>query len=298
MKCIISIDVGVQNLAICILCKNDGKNNENTSVSVPFWKWYNVLEKKANFPNEKVEEVAKTKGKKSKRTSEEKRTDKKAKEQKVASEGICENIIRKTGKPCGLKGTKNSRGRAYCGRHDPQKKHSPDDTQQWVHGMVTSLPGIGEDIKKALNSKNIVVSDLQVLIEQQSLSNKKILLMSHLLYGFFVSFFDNSVPVRFVPAYNKLSVYDGPEIECNLKTPYAKRKFMAKKHTIYFLDKIPGFGTQWRAFFDKCKSKQDDVSDCFLQGLYYITSNGKGFKDKNDNVGGGINKSRFKKARF
>ncbi|KAI8826768.1 uncharacterized protein EV422DRAFT_502523 [Fimicolochytrium jonesii] len=44
----------------------------------------------------------------------------------------------------------------------------------------------------------------------------------------------------FVPAYNKLLVYDGPQIVSTLKTKYAVRKFTAKKHTEFFLSNVEG----------------------------------------------------------
>lgn len=247
VNCIISIDVGVKNLAICVL----GKTKTNV-IHVLYWKWYNVVSTGDETTTPSKEQR--------------KRKTKKEKEQM----GKCINVIRKTGKPCGRPGPINSRGRSYCGVHNPEKKHNPHDTQEWCYGMLQSLPNITADIMAALEPWKNFKNALQVVIEQQSVDNKKILLQSHLIYGHFVAHFDNRIPVRFVPAYHKLLVYDGPDIACTLKTAYAKRKFLAKKHTEYFLQGIPGMNTQWKAFFDSCKTKQDDISDAFLQGLYLL----------------------------
>lgn len=260
-KCIISIDVGVKNLAICVLYQDDVG-----SINVPFWKWYNVVD----ITDTPVRKSVKGKTKKDKGDEIE--------------YGECQNVIRRTNKPCGKKGMLNTRGRAYCGLHDPSKKHKPRDTQEWCYAMLQKLPLITNDIIDTLKKSDVsydeILSVLQVVIEQQSMDNKKILLQSHLIFGHFVSLFSNKITVRFTPAYNKLLVYNGPEILCTLKTAYAKRKFLARKHTEYFLDTIDGMN-DWKEFFVSCKTKQDDISDAFLQGLYVLE---KGIKIKESEI--------------
>jgi hypothetical protein len=268
---IISIDVGVKNLAICILGER-----EDTGVEILLWKWYNVLAPKEETPCKK-RLLDKTKAK-----------------TKSVNYGICQTIIKRTKKPCGLKGILNNRGRAYCGRHDPTKKHTPLDTQQWCYDMLQNLPVITKDILSALKpttNGQDVDKPIQVIIEQQAIDNKKILLQSHLIFGHFVSMFDNQVPVRFIPAYNKLLVYDGPEVTTILKTPYARRKFLSKRYTEYYLEKLPSLG-KWKPFFESCRTKQDDIADAFLQGLYVI----KGAAKEHYQIASG--KRRKRKVRF
>ena len=77
------------------------------------------------------------------------------------------------------------------------------------------------------------------------------------------------VPVRFVPAYSKLTVYGGPEVECTLKTPYARRKFFARRYTQHYLHTVPSLAP-WRPFFEGCRSKQDDVADAFLKAIQKV----------------------------
>jgi len=263
-KCIVSIDVGVKNLAICVLAEN-GSEDGKTIPDILFWKCYDVT-KTAHSNDE--DKVKKTPPKRRRKTNNE-QTEISAK----PAQGVCQTVVKKTNRPCGKKGLVNGRGRAYCGKHDPSKRHTPQDTQEWCHCMLTALPAIGEDLLSTLRthatSYDDIVRVLQVIIEQQAIDNKKILLQSHLIFGHFVSLFRNEVPVRFVPAYNKLLVYQGPEIPCSLKTPYAQRKYMARKHTEHFLDTIRQL-QRWREFFDSCRTKQDDISDAFLQGLYVI----------------------------
>jgi len=250
-RCILSIDVGVKNLALCLLGGYSDK-----SVQIHYWKCIDVLSDSM--------QTTVVKEKKARRTKE---------EMQILRDnvGTCVSIIKRTGKPCGLGGQKNTRGRAYCGKHDPSKRHTQDDTQNWCFQMLKWLPELSQDILKVVDEICPNRDIFQVMIEQQSMDNKKMLLQSHLIYGHFVETLNNTVSVKFVPAYNKLSVYNGPEIICILKTPYARRKYLAKKHTEYFLENEKGL-EKWKDYFENYKKKQDDLSDSMLQGLYFIKS--------------------------
>ena len=281
-KCIVSIDVGVKNLAICVLTEIKNKKFTN-DFDILFWKLYDVT--KMDVENE-VSEVKIKKPRK-----------KKGEIVVLPPSGKCQNIIRRTGKECGLNGPLNTRGRAYCGRHNPTKKHNPDDTQQWCYDMIKSLSKISKEIVLILKPF-IEKSDteVQVLIEQQSMDNKKIMLQSHVIYSHFVQVFDNTIPIRFVPAFNKLKVYDGPEISCTLKGQYAVRKFMSKKHTEFYLETEKKL-ERWKEYYTSCKSKQDDLADSFLQGLYFIKGKGNAKREDEKQLSTG-KKRRRRKVRF
>lgn len=257
-KVILSIDVGVKNLALSLISKDVGD-----TIRILYWKWYDITETSFTAPVPK-------KGKK---------------KEKGSLNGTCSNILKSTNKVCGKQGTLNSRGRAYCGVHDPARKKKSNDIQDLVFAMQGTLKRVGEDIAPLLDA--VVwqngVKDFTVVIEQQSSNSLSIMMQSNVIFSFFVAHFNNTVPVKFVPAYNKLSVYDGPEIVCTLKTPYAIRKYLSKKHTDYYLTQWVALA-QWRSFFDSCKSKQDDISDAFLQGLYILNGKGKGVAENTGEV--------------
>jgi hypothetical protein len=266
-RCVISIDVGVKNLAICMLAQGRDCNQDTVETKILHWQWYNVLS--IDETNSATPQLAR-----------------KTKMRPSLQYGVCRNIIKRTKKPCGNKGVINCRGRAYCGRHDPSKKHTAVDTQQWCYAMLSSLPRITDDLRRAFTSHTSVdIEDMcpyiEVVIEQQSVDNKRILMQSHLLFGHFVQLFDNKVGVKFIPAYNKLLVYDGPEIVTNLKTPYARRKFLAKRHTEHFLVTRRTL-QDWQTYFYSCKSKQDDIADAFLQGLYVLEGGAQHGHSRND----------------
>ncbi len=283
---VLSIDVGVKNLAMCLLSV-DKTTKHVDSTQIHFWKWYDVTSVASTAPTTKTcKRGGKGKG-----------------NEEMGEMGTCVNVLRKAGNPkCGKPGRLNTRGRAYCGIHDPAKKHKPEDTQEWCYAMINALPGIGKEIDECMSSSSLSTTDLLVVIEQQSVDNKKIMMQSHLIYGFFVSRYENAVPVRFVPAYNKLLVYDGPLIECALKTKYAVRKFTGRKHTEYFLSHVPALA-KWKEFYHGCKTKQDDIADAFLQGLYVLIGKpkaqpGQGNDDEDTPVAKQGGARRRRKIRF
>lgn len=122
-------------------------------------------------------------------------------------------------------------------------------------------------------NKELLSRVTTVVIEKQPLENRKMQLTSTVVFSHFVRYFTNTVPVVLLPAYHKLSMYDGPEIVCNLKTLYAKRKFESVEHTKWFLNNRVVDSAPLIKFLDGHK-KKDDLCDAFLQGLYYLSTKG------------------------
>ena len=120
------------------------------------------------------------------------------------------------------------------------------------------------------NEMFLNVSD--VLIEMQPLkAREKIKGVSHALFDYYVlrgTIDNNKVydEIKFINAKNKLTVYEGPPLSCHLKTQYARNKWYAVKYCRWILRNHPGLVQ----FFDTYKSKQDDLADCFLQGLWFL----------------------------
>ena len=253
-KVMISIDVGVKNLALCVLAKD-----KSGTITIIHWDLFDVVkesQKPDNTVNDDGFEIVTLKKRKQK-------------DKTNVEYGVCQSIVQKTKKVCGKKGIINNRGKAYCGVHRKQQNKKPQDTQDWVYAMISCLPQISEKIDGILQQQGISNECVEIIIEQQSMINKKILMQSHIIYAHFVQFYKNTVPIRYVPAYNKLLAYNGPAVDCTLKTPYAQRKYLAIKYTEHFLNNFAHL-EHWKVFFEKCKKKQDDISDAFLQGMYVL----------------------------
>ena len=60
--------------------------------------------------------------------------------------------------------------------------------------------------------------------------------------------------------------YTGEKVECKYKETYKKNKFLAVKYCELMIDK------EEQQFIDLYESskKKDDLSDSYLQGIYYL----------------------------
>ena len=78
--------------------------------------------------------------------------------------------------------------------------------------------------------------------------------------------------VKFIAAKNKLKVaqnlYKGEQLTCKLKGAYAQRKYFAKEYTKWIIANND-YPLIWKETLENHKAKQDDLCDCFLQALWY-----------------------------
>ena len=73
--------------------------------------------------------------------------------------------------------------------------------------------------------------------------------------------------IRASPAKNKLTMYDGPRINVShIKDPYDRRKYLAQKHTEYFLQRSPEILEEY--YYPS--KKRDDLADAFLHCILAI----------------------------
>ena len=70
--------------------------------------------------------------------------------------------------------------------------------------------------------------------------------------------------IEFISAANKLKMFMTKK-----KTTYTERKLESVEVTKELLETLPQL-TDYKGYLDKNK-KKDDLADCFLQGVYYLT---------------------------
>jgi len=70
-----------------------------------------------------------------------------------------------------------------------------------------------------------------------------------------------------INARNKLKVYNGPKISCDIKDKYKRNKFLAIE---YCKEMIKNEEEEFIELYNNSK-KKDDLADSYLQGIYYIT---------------------------
>ena len=73
-----------------------------------------------------------------------------------------------------------------------------------------------------------------------------------------------------INARNKLKAYKGPAISCDISDKYKKTKYLGIKYCDHMIHENEYISEELRDLFRNSK-KQDDLSDAYLQGMYYIT---------------------------
>jgi hypothetical protein len=129
---------------------------------------------------------------------------------------------------------------------------------------------IFENIPKKLDEYNLCDVDVVLLENQPCLKNPTMKTIQIIIYTYFlINGLNNQSStiskILFISAKNKLSFYDGPCIECKLKSKYSQTKFLGKEYTKYYLK-----DNQEKLDYFNSHKKKDDLSDAFLQGMSYF----------------------------
>jgi hypothetical protein len=127
-----------------------------------------------------------------------------------------------------------------------------------------------ETLFRQLDANPLFLQVSTVVIEHQPIkAREKIKGIGHAIYDYYVlrRIIDKQLPVeiKFIDAKNKLTIYDGPVIECGLKTQYARNKWYSIRYCAWALRTDPRLVKFMEGF-----KKKDDLADCFLQGAWYL----------------------------
>jgi hypothetical protein len=251
MTQVLSVDIGIKNLAICII--TDEKQTKKVGdFRIDYWDVINTLEEESSqFIPCPV----------SNRTG-----------RKI---GEC------CGKMCKFKWTDKEGNVVYsCKTHFP-KELRPIKTQNRITTKLVKDIHLQDIAYACVNKvKELWEGDFskfnftKIIIELQPRVNNKMKFVSHILYGKFVELTDNKIPIRFIKGSSKLKVYTGPPIECKLRNAYDKRKRLAIQHATWFLETqfSEAERERWYPFF-KNSRKMDDLADCLLYTLFDLCGN-------------------------
>ena len=275
---ILSIDVGIKNLAYCLLEIVD----QSFNYIISDW---DVLDL-TNSCKESCSYVMTTKGKekkqkpcknKAKYTRDGKyycRLHAKFSNYKIPTNDICPKQIKKI-KKYNIKKLKTFMIKHEINFDKCEKKQNyfdeiyKDISENYLHHVnkenATSLDLVyyGQTMRKAFMEK-INYDDISlILIENQigplalRMKSLQAMIMQH--------FIENGVTnIRAVNSINKLK----PFIDLTVKTNYSQRKKLSIEYTKKLLKKEEKI-SEWEEMFGKHK-KKDDLADCFLQVRWYI----------------------------
>jgi hypothetical protein len=247
-RIILSIDIGVKNLAFCLMSAKD-EYSEGNNFNIYEWKSVNLIDE--DYPS---------------------------------CQGLLKSGKRK-GQLCGKSSKiKTNDTKYYCISHNPDKKKYKPRKAKKVKSVLLKDKCLA--LYKTLDElPHLVQKPVEIVIEQQMKKNPTMLQMAHLVYSYFImrGYVNPESPirnVRFVSARNKLKVYNGPELECHLRNAYNRRKWFACEYTKWMIRNDPIHSE----YLDKFPKKKDDLSDCYLQGVWWLKRNGivkhKGTKKK------------------
>ena len=194
------------------------------------------------------------------------------------------------GKECIKKSKYSIRGKCFCNAHAKsvfKKIEGRYDIQNLKRKSVGSIDI--EDLKiqliKKLESRTDFLENSYVVIENQpSMKNPKMKAIASTIYDYFLirGLFDKEkndsqiVKVKFMSPSNKLKLADDKDTSTlvKLKGDEAKSYKLTKSLSVKYTNKIlekDNIDNKWNNFFQDSK-KKDDLADCLLQGLYFMNS--------------------------
>ena len=257
---ILSIDIGLRNLSMCIMSCEDKTNLETYKIHL--WDVYNTLDSDDHLC-ESLQKSGKVCNKKC---------------------SLKYNTLpTSVDDGRGTLPTSVDDGRGLdnktiftCKTHFPKELLPIKKTNEFKKKAIDDY--LLQDIAKIVLSKIQDIYDTHlpifeqltsIIIELQPKINAKMKFTSHIIYGKLVEIYrETSTTVRFVRASQKLKAYTGPVLECKLKGAYAKRKWLSIQYTNWFLENkfLKEQKEKWLSFVLSHK-KADDMCDTFLMAI-------------------------------
>lgn len=165
-------------------------------------------------------------------------------------------------------------GEAYCGVHNPDRTKYTAVKQTGAKAKSLSYDVIGNALMDRLDELSDVWDQVDhVILETQFSKNRRMIFLSAIIYAYFMKTGQRNdgsriTHVKFISSRNKLEVYDGPAITVKKrKNPKDERKQLAIQHCEYMIRE----DKEHLAYLKRFPKKKDDLSDCFLQGAWYLT---------------------------
>lgn len=133
----------------------------------------------------------------------------------------------------------------------------------------TDLISIGRAIKRVLDADPEVRGATHVIIENQiSTIASRMKTIQGMIAQYFIME-DPQIEIEFVSSHNKLKGQNRENPDSNSPSKYKKNKSDGVAICRQSLNETPHF-EPWKTMFESSK-KKDDLADCFLQGMWYLS---------------------------
>jgi len=193
----------------------------------------------------------------------------------ISNDVPCEHKM-KNGKCCDKPGTfiykcKLDNSEMYlCTSHSKNKCY---DKVKKFNNPKNNIFHISQNLVKKLDEFKFIERNItDVIVENQpSLKNPTMKSIQMIVYSYFlvngICKDDSSiVGLEMINARNKLKVYKGEPIKCDIKETYKRNKYLAVK----YCEKMIVDEEQMFIDLYNDSKKKDDLSDSYLQGIYYL----------------------------
>jgi hypothetical protein len=193
----------------------------------------------------------------------------------ISNDVPCEHKM-KNGKCCDKPGTfiykcKLDNSEMYlCTSHSKNKCY---DKVKKFNNPKNNIFHISQNLVKKLDEFKFIERNItDVIVENQpSLKNPTMKSIQMIVYSYFLvngicKDSSSITGLEMINARNKLKVYKGEPIKCDIKETYKRNKFLAVK----YCEKMIVDEEQMFIDLYNDSKKKDDLSDSYLQGIYYL----------------------------
>ena len=194
----------------------------------------------------------------------------------ISVEPVCDHCNIKTGKQCDKTAkVKNDEGLNLCSSHKVLKLYKNNKNKN-IPKLKNPTLLIGKNMVSILDKKpNLLEVDTVLIENQPALKNPTMKTIQMLLYSYFLirGVTNESSPIEnieMINARNKLKAYKGEPIVCTIKNKYKKTKFLGIQYCKKMIEENEFINSKYKVLFNQSK-KQDDLSDAYLQGMYWFT---------------------------
>jgi len=273
---LLSFDVGIKNLAYCILEK------KNSSLEILEWNVINLCDSESSSEQLKCQIVLKTNKKVCGKTATYKKNNiyccnthakqntkyiipskqhsiSYLKKQKVE---VLRELLKLTG-TCTTPKNKMEVIDALNNYYN-DKSWEIISIAKKTNASKIDLITVGRKLHTALSENQIIKTVTHVVIENQisPIANRMKTLQGMIAQHFISNGVNH---IEFVSSSNKLKGFEDQSEE---KTSYQKNK----KNGIYYCEKLLRKYnlSNWNAYFSQYGKKKDDLADCFLQGIWFL----------------------------
>ena len=180
----------------------------------------------------------------------------------ISCDDLCHHVNTK-GNSCDKSATFIHNDILLCSSHSKLKQY-PDKCKKVK--SVNSVYNVGRKMVEELDKYPEFIECSDVIVENQpSLKNPTMKSIQMMVYSYFL-IKGKCSKLEMINARNKLKVYNGPKISCDIQNKYKKNKFLAIE---YCKEMIKDEEDKFVELYTNSK-KKDDLADSYLQGIYYI----------------------------